>query len=551
MFLKATEEAEGQERPSVSNDVALRGGELDDLNAMLETHFLNTCLDAVALPARFNYVTLSTRMFNFVRRFDEKTLRAPLVHPRTALMMQNSQLFEEHQTDLAGVLTAAIAYGDSIPSSNEISMKSLSVFERDYSAPLGAIRNTFLHSIADSKAEREQLIDALKLALDSIELNEDQIKKREQVYGIIDRKFSSQVVNVGNKYKSSSDTLGAEAWDAYEGFAKSGAREKKLLIRTSRNGPVQRLACLPTAGSFRYMFVLHNQFLKFSSKEGSSFASSNVEAFLAEAGLSATRELARTKLNELEKSQALALKLFAQAIFSASNREWALAEVKATKAHLTLDVHTKIGDLRAISKLDLHDSNSINWERVRSVQFDQEVMFLRHLCARAGAEASTLPNRRLRWLVSAGDDLAESAAYTLNLSPIATGVTAQLDPVSIRQALAAVALRIEWLVAHKGNLPERHLPALPATQRKDLAWYGLDLLCSTERLIDVDQLDQTCVELIQRVKSAFEELLHGQDLGLHSIEFWRYFLLRAHSLRLLLHVCADVKFTPKISSKTS
>jgi hypothetical protein len=117
------------------------------------------------------------------------------------------------------------------------------------------------------------------------------------------------------------------------------------------------------------------------------------------------------------------------------------------------------------------------------------------------------------------------------------------SPMSIRDALAAIGLLIEWNmkgVWRQATPRDNHLPALlAATTNPEIAWQGLEILTTdTNRPSDPEGVAEfatkviaASAQLIERAKACHDHV-STSDQGQHSKSVWSYLVLRAHTMHL-------------------
>ncbi|MDC1198831.1 hypothetical protein N8071_00445 [bacterium] len=520
----------------------LRGGELDDLNAMLEVHIINTCLSHVGLAPRIYYVTLSNRMYDFKRFFDLDVFRVPMLHPRSAIMLHKSSLFEDNQEAMAQILGNAIGFVRAIPSDQRVSKTELDKFEEKLSDALTIIRNTTMHIAADTKDERRVMVEAISKTLDYSKMDESRQAQVRSILDNLEPNLEKQVEDVKANYTSASDRLAKNAWDAYLSFVNEQKTETKInvVVRRYSNHPVHRLTCLPINGAYRYLFVLHNQSIvdlfdsldgiEDGKQPGSKFKILSIEEFL---------DQATKKCQEAEKPEGVeptlfetkkgAMLYYCRAIFAACHGQWTLAHSLATNAIQILD-----GSTESLDDTSTEEGRS----RIRAAQLAQEILFLRHLCRRAIAEQSGPSYRRSNWLDRASKDLNQSSVYTTQIPTELRAFSTKYDPVSIRQALAFIGLQIEILHAGEDREVASKSFSMPETGNQYVVWHDLGLHVERDK-ISLRMLISTNIELFRRVRQIFELVrIHKEE---HSEELWRFLFIRTASMLLTLSAFVDVQ----------
>lgn len=512
----------------------LRGGELDDLNALIEVHILNSCLRLCGLPVQVNYVTLSLRMFNFVRQFNDNEFRVPLLHPRSAMMLHSSQLFDQHKDEMTRVVTNAIAFASAIPKNKTITHGEIDRFDNDFGDALKSTRNTFLHSAADTPDERERMIHAIDRIVGKSEENHK--NKWREIRVELSSQLSSQVESVGTLFSEESSSLANSAWYAYRDFATNKERNENInvFIRIFRdhNGNGARLVVMPLEGPYRYAFIVHNaETVKLFERENDDqFKKISIGEFLSvidgKEPLNGTDDIVDCKRD--------AIRFFARAIFSASHSQWPLAESLSTQAIEMLEGF----DLKTAG--DNSENDAI---KVRAQLMLQELYFLRHLCRRAVAQSSDPYRGKSSWLKRASKDLRESSRLTIVVPKEYAPYETATNPVSLRQALAAVGLEIEWLVntSHR-KLPKQPLEVLEPTQNPEIAWADEDFV-EGRAAYPGSALFEFAKTIRDKINHIRTSLLEGET-SKHKEEDWRYLLLRSEVMILLIRACVDADLLP-------
>lgn len=504
----------------------LRIGEMYDLDAIMEVHVLNTCLQIAEIPVQVNYVTLSSRMYGFIRQFDRSVVRVPLLHPRSASMFHNSKIFDLHKEEMARVVAGAIAFGGSIPENGAITEEKIENFQTEYTSSMESTGNTFTHALADAKDERDFMINSIAMLVKEGS-REEAIWKR--VEGSFHNKLERQVTDTGALYSKNSQSLAEDGWSAYRDFATEGSRgqQPSVLVRrfSDPENDVNRLAILPVGGAYRYLFTIHNSkvMAAFEQVPTDSFQSMPLKEILSK--IETALDSKGPDSNQTQKNEAIMY--FVRAVFAASHGQWALAESLATQADEKLILEEDTG-LERLEEAFL----------ARVKQCKVEVLFLRHMCRRALSYSNGPGPRRNQWLKKSAKDLCESAALTCTIDPKFSGVKTKIDPTSVRQALAAFGLQIEWLTKQEGQMESEPLDCLPSGEQKPLfVWTGLNLSGSgvVQNRAGFRMAGQ---RVLEQVQEAYYSVVAG-GAEEHSKENWRYLLLRAHTMLLTLDACVD------------
>lgn len=514
-------------------DITLRGGELHDLNAIIEIHVLNTCLKLSKVPVQLNYVTLSLRMYDFVRQFDKSELLVPILHPRSSIMLHNSEIFAKHREEMALVVSNAIAFGHSIPEDGTITHEEIDRFESEFGDTLEATKNTFVHALADSHDERQEIVRSI----DRIVANGSDFAVSEwtKIKAYLESHLELQVQAVGELFSTHSKELADQAWNAYEEFALLEDRSKRSIVLARRfedkSADVNRLVLLPIGGAYRYLFSIHNEaaIKCFENIPSDSFEPISLKALASRLESSLPSGSRDTLLGRKSTS----LKYFMRSVFAASHGQWALAEALATRAHDCFEPD----DLN-LTEMKEADAKAVS----RAMQCDIEVLFLRHLCRRALAYSNGPGRGRNIWLKKSAEDLKASAQLGLLLPSSLVANKTEFDATSVRQALAAFALQIEWLTRQTSLDVANPLDCLPSVSAsKDtptpVAW--ADLCLSGEAVINAPNLFRNAgLKLVERIGSIRAAVTNGKADG-HSVENWRYFHARAMTMVLTMDACVD------------
>ena len=516
-----------QSRLEAETTTELRGGELHDLNAIIETHVLNSCLQLADVPVNLNYVTLSLRMFNFVRQFDRSVLRASLLHPRSAIMLHDSELFKAHKNEMKHVVAGAIAFGLSIPKDGKITEAEIARFEDKFGETLESTKKTFIHALADSSGERNRMIESIDRVLARAS-DADQDEWRNIKRGI-DSKLKEQVLQAGRLFSRQSPKLADEAWRAYEKFALNEDSTAKAYVLARRfvdkSKGLDRLVILPVGGSYRYLFSVYNE------AAVSLFTDVPTDGFRA-IPLRTLLETVDTKMTTGDVSTIMgrnnsALKYFVRSIFAASHGQWALAESLATQAH----------DCFVPEEFAAEPDGMAAGPFARARQCDQEILFLRHMCRRSLAYSSGPGRGRTNWLKRSAIDLQDSAIHTLAINRVFVGNKTRTDPTSVRQALSAFALQLEWLTRGETAAESYFLDCLPRTELPYIAWSGTSFNGEAIPEPGAD-LRQFGIRIKRRIEEDYAAVKAGIAVG-HSEGNWRYFLMRCYMISLALETCID------------
>jgi hypothetical protein len=511
----------------------LRGGEMHDLLAMHELHLLNVCLDAAGIDCEFAYVTLSTRMYNFVRGFDEAALRCRLLHPRTAHLINQDVALMEEFTNSAAALTPLLqnCKDDGLITSNE-----LGDLEALIRPPLRSVRNACAFEVADEKGRREDIIAAIKHFADvKVSILDPSLAELiksdlDDVEGLIKK---SKALSISD-YKEEAINIENSLWDEYEKLRQrvsEGAGESKearVLIRRFETNGTRRFTCIPISGGYRHMFVLHNSFLDDTLCGIDQTACCFTMRELLDKVRNGAAAVAIGDSPILLKEKAKATEFFVKACFAAVDHDWMLAHTAAKLAHEVLE--------KGEFGRHHNEGRPIDTEDIaRAYLLDQEILFLRHLCRRALAEASA-PNRRLeRWLALAAGDLNQCAHYARIIPAEYAPFDGETGPVSLRVTLAAIGLRIEWLYQERSMIEGYRGYSLglklPQTEDRTLAWHSYHERLSSDN-INFSELESIASSVGQRCEAQLSLITQSPN-NKHNLGFWKFLRLRAYAMELL------------------
>ena len=538
----------------------LRGGELLDLLAIHEIHVLNTCLEFCGLPCRFRYCTTSNRIFDFVRMFDRKNLRVPLVHPRNAFLYRNKKMFSKHVHDFRHIVSHAVAGGRSMDIKGERLSVAIRDFSKKHRSIVELVKYDFTHAVADEESERRLLLKVISTTLELLETpSKEQEQQRSSIINELDKKLGSQVERVKSDIKRRSSDLEVQAREVYESYLRPKTSQASVITRTHLPSETNhsRIVCLPTSGSYRRMFVVHQtpSMAKASTLKDPSESLMSFDDLIASVKESHVDSLPGSQSNSLHDRIVRSITMYLQALIAASNRDWTLVNSIIEQAHEALrDKNDKRenNDTKwkyfGFEKSELVGAGS--WLKAKAMLHDQEILFLSNFCKRALSESSGSQQRRVSWLRRSRLDLSKSAELTLDIPRALAKFQTRLNPVSCRQTLAAIGLATEWLVQIQENklhslsttrqlTLEAVLPScLKCEDAESIAWQGLDVI-SLPIQSESDAIDFyiAAVELVNRLQKCYEDVCRHQNS--HSAYFWRYKLLRAYSLKYLLVACVE------------
>lgn len=515
----------------------LRAGEVYDVNALLEVHVINTCLGIAEVPVQVNYVTLSARLHEFVRCFPYGDLRTPLLHPRTAIMMRHRNIFERAHEEMKEILSSAIASDFELQRDRKVTVTELDEFEKGHEKPLTAIRDVLSHVTIDDVEERHKIIDTLRSIF-----NDDSSSADRGLLEYVERILGERSQKVVAAFNEDGSNLSDQAWKTYESFVKQAgeAQEPIMIVRkyVSQKGAdkkVERLSCLPVRGSLRYLFMVHNNSVIETIEE--KILKESIQNFkaitfreLLEAGAGDHAIKSGSNTSEILEYEQASLSYFIRAVYAASAGQWQMAETWTEKAQKIL---LKLPKPRPKDPSTVH---SLFW---RARLLEQEVLFLCHLCRRGIANTFGSGMRKSSWLKRAAEALKQSAQRTMEIPPEEVPFRTGINPISVRQTLAAIGLSIEWMADRSSTSPIQPLEPLPESDDESLCWNNMPFFKRKRSDNPVDDLIASTKMLFERIKKTVADIDNNSAEG-HSGEVWNYFLVRADSLLLLIDTCIDV-----------
>lgn len=551
-----------------------RPGELHDVNAIFEVHVLNASLEIVGLPHSFRYVTLSPRMYDFVRQFDRGAMYARLIHPRTAVVYAQNELAREHAAALALALGNAVAFGSEIPKDLSIRESELDRFEEMLGKLIASTRHALSYSMPARSEGRDNIIMSLDGYFGWTPEEVDEVgyaDVREEINGALSR----TVTEVGESFDVQAHTLTQPLIETYADFLKDIGSDQAYvaLRRVEFKDGTARFTVIPITGGFRHLFVLHNKSLAnwdwdldvsperlAAFKAGKSIAV-GMNTLLGNVADAAKKSFRDSDSDSLVSRKAKATEYFLRACFAASNREWTLVLALTTQATEALLARSETYSETDIPEscnpaIDGLDPAEVE-DRAKAAQINREILFLRHLAKRAIAKVADVPRRRATWLRKSADDLRMSAQYTVEFSGPITEFETPFSPISIRQAMAATALQIEYFAVHaeRQNEPVVPIAPLPKTTRTGIAWHDIEILNSNELLLDrrefLKELGSASVVIEARAHECFESVENFPDI--YNKDYWRFIYLRAASLKLVISalrfVFRDIEWEIDISKQ--
>jgi hypothetical protein len=528
----------------LSDDVArFRPGEFANIHALFELHLLNICLSEAGVRARIRYITDSLAMFSFVSAFQPDALEVELVHPRHVFIFEN-RLTGGNLDRFQQVVTAPDAFADAVSADGAIRVDELDTFEEKYADTLRDVRATYSFAAMDFEPAREALADVMRRFIDdhggrrSAELHANLSNIAERI-----AETSESVRRAFNRTAPELSELGFEAYKEFvENLSGEGRRTLMLVRRFGMDGgkgnAIPRLVCVPVGGGYRQIIKIYQpDVVKQLGNYDDAIGTIDVSTVIKSIKDILDRASGDDRTAP-DAAVAAALPDYTRALYAMVGREWLLAQTYCKTALRTLDPRD---ELKADDLEIVHG----DCPEARRRLMVQEVLIVQHFARRGIGTNLEGIGRRRRWLKLAAEDLYEAGRLIASVGDRGSYAT-RYDPNSVRLALAAFGMLIEWLALRAIRRPKgRPLDAeeggalLPQVDQPDLAWQGLaSLMCplSTHwgdndagRKIRAD-LD----ELNRRIGDILGQVRQGDDQIAHSYEFWRYIAVRGLGIRSLL-----------------
>lgn len=446
------EESELGERRTVSQDhLIIRGGELDDLRALHEVRLINACFDVAGLSTSVRYVTLSSRIFNFTRAFDRTILRVPLVHPRNAFMFREEEALEKHLPHITDVCASPASSAHWMVGDGRITKHEILQFEKQFKHQQEAVQHTFIHTFFDEPHEIKELEADIRHVFNG--LPDAQKSRLEIVLVRLLESYRIRPEEAYGRFEQESDSLAEAGWRAYWSWQDNKVAMLAHFIEGRHDsGAVQsRLVCLPLSERYRNLFVIHDERICTdlrSRHPGEKLFWLNFKEVLM------ASEKAASKVGIQASRADKAVVHYLRALVAASNGDGTMcfSQVRQGREKLALTVTDSesietAASFFGFSVESLTDrGNPQMVENSRLVLLDQELLYLNHMAMRILSEASGAVARRIGWLERAAKDLRKSAKLTLALPEVMANYRTSLNPISVRQSLAAASLIIAFLV---------------------------------------------------------------------------------------------------------
>lgn len=543
-FGRASELAGGSGRSLISADISqFRPGEFANINALFEIHLLNVCLAEERVNARMRYITDSSIMFNFVSAFQPDVLEVELVHPRHVFIFEN-RLTDGNLDRFQQVVTAPDAFADAVSADGQIRVGELDTFEAKFAPTLRLVRQTYSFAAIDFQSDRDALADVMRRFIDTYG-GERATQLHESLSGIAKR-LAATSEGVRTAFGQKAPELSEAGFKAYQDFVEglSGVdRGTLMLVRRFGEadrvrGAVPRLVFLPVGGGYRQIVKIYQPDVvrhlgDFDGEVGMMDISTilrSIRDILAE------RPTAGSDV--AEDQVAAALPNYTRALYAMIGREWLLAQTYCKSALRDLGV---LGE-SCPEPVGIVVGDSSKGRRRLMLQ---EVLIVQHFARRGiGTNLESLGRRR-RWLMLAAEDLRISGALIASVRNCASYST-DYDPNSVRLALTAFGLLVEWLALkatrqRKGRALDVEVGGalLPPLDESYIAWSGLRSLSrplsehwsddDAALLVreDLDQLNGRIAAILGKMQFG------GGELG-HSYEFWRFIAIRGLALRTLM-----------------
>ena len=399
-FLSTEGSSEKQRRRS------LRPGEMHDLAIINELNIVNQALRLCGVDAELYYVTLSTRMYDFLSGFAKTDILAPIIHPRTALIYQENKLARDQKIALDAALSNPIAFGHGMKLDQIIRPSEIMKFKDDMGEILAATRETFSYSVL-AKADG---LDQFTTTFEHIFSECPDPVVQEEYPALIKslrEKLDEITDEVGSIYSGVvSESLFEKTYIAYEEFSQQYLNDQYVAIRKFEYQGVTRYTAIPVTRGYRHMFFIHNSFIDkaLSGKITSDTKRMAMSDLLTTVRSAIKKELTDAPRNGAAYAKALAARAFVRAIYAACKGEWNLVQSMASAGLRSLKL-TGNSDLFAVDSGD----------DARGHLLAQELHFLDHLAERALAESSANSGQHRSRLSRAVTSLHQSSKVSAEL----------------------------------------------------------------------------------------------------------------------------------------
>lgn len=531
---RATDYLTGQTAPERQHHRSLRPGEMHDLAIINELNIVNQALRLCGVDAELYYVTLSTRMYNFLSGFAKTDILAPIIHPRTALIYQENKLARDQKIALDAALSSPIAFGHGMKLDQIVRPSEIDKFTADMGTILTATRETFSYSVLAKIDGLDQFISTFEHIFAECP---DPVVKADypELIASLRENLDKITDDVGSIYRDVViESLFEKTYIAYEAFSHQFLKDQYVAIRKFEHQGVTRYTAIPVTRGYRHMFFIHNSFIDeaLKGKITSDTKRMTMSQLLTTVRAAIDNELTKAATDSSGYAKAIAARAFVRALYAACKGEWNLVQSMASAGLRSLNL-SENSDLAAVPSADV----------ARGHLLAQELHFLDHLAERALAESSANSGQHRSRLSRAVASLHRSSKVSAGLPKCFAPFSTPYSPMSIRDALAAIGLLIEWNmkgVWRQATPRDNHLPALlTATTNPEIAWQGLEILTTdTNRPSDPEgvaefatQVIAASAQLIERAKACHDHVSASHQ-ELHSKSMWSYLVLRAHTMHL-------------------
>jgi len=493
-----------------------------NLKALFELNVLNTIFDVLGVNHTISYITPSNNVYGFISAFPAGSISCELVHPRNYFYMERPDEFSKYKNQFELFVSRFSAFTNRIKSiDGRITIRELSRLNDTFSESATTLRDVGSFLATEDKHSSSGKVGKYSYVSHSVsnyfqELVVEIEKNGMQVPEFIplaSADLESLSPNIEQLANSSREALKALFRHTQDSIVESIKRitdenEKEIplpkrnhiIVRAVKKrheeDPV-RFTCIPLNGGYRYMFSIHNSKILTSLQ---SEVSEHPRVFETSAFLKLIEKdcdaLLLGDLESHDKAKTIALKKFVQAFYSASHRDWRLADVIAAQAIDEIEGHTE------------------NHTRARLIKgLSQNDLFYK----------------------------------------------TRLNPLSIKQALSSAGLLVEWLAcAYRGGNASRKfrniksiktIIPLPHSDNDQIAWTNLEVL-STK--IPVDISAENIAGVVDKLEVAMIDLLGGisvsADIDMESVThnsgFWKYLATRAFSMLKFIQVSRNAGFLP-------
>ena len=536
-----------------------------NLKALFELNVFNTILDVLGVDHTVSYITQSNNIYGFLSAFPAGSISCELVHPRNYFYMERPEEFSKYKNQFELFVSRFSAFTNRIKSiDGQITADELSRLNDTFSDSATTLRDVGSFLATEDKHSDSSKLGKYSYVSHSVRNYFQELVSEVEKNGMPTPGFilsaSDDLDSLSPKLEelanSSREALKALFQHTQDSIVKSieritdenekeipKAKRNHIIVRSVKKNNEDdpaRFTCIPLNGGYRYMFSIHNS--KILTSLGTE-VSEQPRVFETSAFLKLIEKdcdaLIAGDLEIHDRAKTIALKKFVQAFYSASHRDWRLADVIAAQA---------------IDEIEGHTENHI---RARLIK--QEILFFIHFMKRAAAQQASSTIKKMNLLSEASDLLSMSSEITLGLREGDLLYKTRVNPLSIKQALSSSGLLIEWLsCAYRGGNANRKfrnihtlktITPLPPSDNNKIAWASLEVLCTkipadinTEDISNVvDKLEAAMIDLLDQI--AYSSNVDMASVT-HNSDFWKYLATRAFSMLQFIQVSRSADFLP-------